>query len=387
VLIAHLADLHLGYRAYQRTGPDGVNERERDISDAVGRALGQVAAAEVDLVVVAGDVFHSARPSNAAIMDGFRHFMGLRKRLPGAPIVLIAGSQDAPRASESGSILRLLGEIPGVHVVDDGMRAVRLEALDASVLCLPHPAGAGLEPGRGLEPDADAGTNVLLIHGVVVDGAPDVTRLRFTADGIAPVPRSALGEAAWDYIALGHHHVATRLAPNLWYAGSTERVGADVWAEADGAKGWVLYDTNRGAGELQEIATREVVDLEPIAGRGPDGCWLDAAALDARIREGAESVPGGLAGRIVRQVLTDVPRDLLRRLDHEGIRSLKADAFHYHLDARPPAVRAGHGPPRPRPLEEELSRFLAGWEPTPDGIDRDRLVALGQRYLSAAAEP
>jgi DNA repair protein SbcD/Mre11 len=387
VLIAHLADLHLGYRAYQRTGPDGVNERERDISDAVGRALGQVAAAEVDLVVVAGDVFHSARPSNAAIMDGFRHFMGLRNRLPGAPIVLVAGSQDAPHASESGSILRLLREIPGVHVVDDGMRTVRLEALDASVLCLPHPAGAGLEPGRSLEPDADAGTNVLLIHGVVVDGGSGMTRLGLTENGGAPIPRAGLDEEAWDYIALGHHHVATRLASNMWYAGSTERVGTDVWAEADAAKGWVLYDTSRGAGAFQELPAREVLDLEPIPGRGPDGRWLDAAVLDARIREAAESVSGGLAGRIVRQVLTDVPRNLLRQLDHERIRILKAAAFHYHLDARPPVARPGDGPPRPRPLEEELSRFLAGWEPTLDGIDRDRLVALGQAYLSAAAEP
>jgi DNA repair protein SbcD/Mre11 len=119
LIIAHLADLHLGYRAYHRLGPGGTNARERDVARAFGAALDAVSALEVDLVVVAGDVFHTVRPSNAAIADAFRQFARLRAALPGTPVVVIAGNHDSPRAIETGSILRLLAEIPGVYVADE----------------------------------------------------------------------------------------------------------------------------------------------------------------------------------------------------------------------------------------------------------------------------
>jgi exonuclease SbcD len=140
LLIAHLADLHLGYRAYHRLAPGGVNQRERDVADAVGRAMEQVIEARPDLVLVAGDVFHTVRPSNSAIMDGFRLFLRLRAGLPDTPVVVIAGNHDSPRSADTGSILRLLAEVPAVHVVDEGARTVRLARPDVAVHCLPHAA-------------------------------------------------------------------------------------------------------------------------------------------------------------------------------------------------------------------------------------------------------
>ena len=67
--IAHLADLHLGYRAYHRSTSRGVNQREADVADAVRRAVAQVAELRPDLVLIAGDVFHAVRPSNTAIAE------------------------------------------------------------------------------------------------------------------------------------------------------------------------------------------------------------------------------------------------------------------------------------------------------------------------------
>jgi hypothetical protein len=202
-----------------------------------------------------------------------------------------------------------------------------------------------------------------------------------------------LGEESWDYIALGHDHNATRVANNMWYAGATERTAPNLWAEADTRKGWVLYDTDRREGEFREIQTREVVELPRFSARagstaiaGNDG-WLDPEAVNARIRDAVALLPGGVAGKVVRQVITDVPRELFRRLDHRQIRALKAEAVHFQLEARRPEVgrpAAAHDA-RPRTLEEELALFLTGWQTTSPGIDRDRLVALGQAYLAAAA--
>src|SRR5690625_1132185 len=107
MLIAHLADLHLGYRAYHRLTAGGINARERDVALAFRAAIDRVVELEADLVLVAGDVFHTVRPSNAAIADAFRQFARLRAQLPDAPVVVIAGNHDSPRAVETGSILRL----------------------------------------------------------------------------------------------------------------------------------------------------------------------------------------------------------------------------------------------------------------------------------------
>ena len=410
MLIAHLADLHLGYRAYHRLAPGGMNQRERDVAEAVATAIDQVVEARPDLVLVAGDVFHTVRPSNSAIMDGFRQFMRLRAGLPDVPVVMIAGNHDSPRSVDTGSILRLLSEIPDVHVVDDGAEHVRLEALDASVLCLPHAALMGDEP-PAIEADDDVGTNVLMLHGTLSGAGIDADLLRMVEYGGAHLDRSELNEEVWDYIALGHYHNALRVGPNIWYAGATERTATNIWAEADTRKGWVLYDTETQSGEFRDVPTREVVDLPRFSARrwraaeaaegaeGAEGAeetaegagsdvWLSAEEIDERIADAVGELPGGVEGKIVRLVITDVPRDLFRELDHKRIRELKAEALHFHLDARRPEVRERviTEEVRRRTLEEELEAFLKDWEPTTPGIDRDRLLEVGAKYLEATED-
>ena len=116
MIVAHLADLHLGYRAYHRLVPGEAggsprfNARERDVSQAFRASLDQIIEMQVDLVLVAGDIFHTVRPSNTAIADAFRQFARLRDALPETPILIVAGNHDSPRAVETGSILTLLQE-------------------------------------------------------------------------------------------------------------------------------------------------------------------------------------------------------------------------------------------------------------------------------------
>ena len=82
--LAHLADVHLGFRQYHRQTPQGINQREADVAQAFRRAVDDVIAARPDLVVVAGDLFHSVRPINAAILDSFNQFRRLREGVPAA---------------------------------------------------------------------------------------------------------------------------------------------------------------------------------------------------------------------------------------------------------------------------------------------------------------
>lgn len=442
MILAHLADLHLGYRAYHRAAPGGINARERDVAKAFRAALDRIIErGDVELILVAGDVFHTVRPSNLAIADAFRQFSRLYEALPDVPVVVIAGNHDSPRAVETGSILRLLGEIPNVVVVDDGARAVYLEAIDTSVLCLPHNALA-TDGGVEMEPDSEAATNVLMLHGTVAGGAAE-EKLRYVSEyGGVKVETSEIRPDRWDYVALGHYHIATELAPNMWYSGGLERTSTNIWEEAEGEKGFLTYDTDAERATFHPLATRPVIDLPRFSARladeeaaelaadgaadtprnpadaenaatadppAPDdsepqpepepepdgeegkrrrGKYLEPAEIDARIRELIDGIPGGIDGKIVRLVIHDVPRRLFRALDHEAIREYKAAALHFHLDARRPEVRrvVGYAAPyKRRTLEEEVESFLTKhWQPTSSSIDRERLIALARVYLEEA---
>ena len=105
--LAHLADLHLGFRQFDRQTPRGGNQREADVADAFRRAVDDLLEQRPDLIVLAGDIFHSVRPTNPAILFFFQQMQRVRSGLPDSPIVLVAGDHDTPRSLETGTILRL----------------------------------------------------------------------------------------------------------------------------------------------------------------------------------------------------------------------------------------------------------------------------------------
>ena len=163
--IAHIADPHLGIRQYHRQTPAGINQREADVAQAFRLTVDAVIEARPDAVVVAGDLFHSVRPTNAAIVFAFRQFQRLHEALPGAPVILIAGNHDTPRSTETGSILRLFEEV-GVDVAADEPRRFAYPALDLSVLAIPHQALLGGTRPL-LKPEGAERYQVMVLHGEV----------------------------------------------------------------------------------------------------------------------------------------------------------------------------------------------------------------------------
>jgi exonuclease SbcD len=384
VRLAHIADPHLGIRQYHRQTPAGINQREADIAHAFRIAVEGVIEARPDAVVVAGDLFHSVRPTNAAIVFAFRQFQRLREALPEAPIVLIAGNHDTPRSTETGSILRLFEEL-GVDVATDEARRLVYPALDLSVLAVPHQAlVGGARPS--LRPDGPERHRVLVLHGEV--------------EGVFPFDRSAaeyggallglqeLAPAEWSYVALGHYHVQHEVAPRVWYAGSLEYVSPNVWGElideADhglSGKGWLLADLERNTVERREVPlARAILDLEPVEAEG-----LAATAVSALIAERVRAVPGGVEDRIVRLRVWNIPRHVARELDHAGIRALKSAALHFQLDLRRPEIHRtiGMGAPGRRQTLPELVRGYLERRPLPAELDREAFVRLGESLMDA----
>jgi DNA repair protein SbcD/Mre11 len=381
--IAHLADLHLGYRAYHRVNARGGNVRESDVADAFRQAVARITELRPDLVLVAGDVFHTVRPSNTSIADAFRQFSLLADRLPDVPIVMIAGNHDSPRSADTGNILNLFREIDGVRVVCDECRTIRLPEIDTSILCLPH---VSLSTGEEVEMEPDDGSkhNVLMLHGTI-EGETADRKLRYISEyGGAVIPEGRIDPTHWDYVALGHYHLCEDLAPNMWYAGGLERTSANIWFERED-KGFLLYSTKTGRAEFEPVQTRPMIDLPRIEARG-----LGAAELDETVRASVERIPDGLRGKIVRLVIHDVPRAVVRELNHKRIREWKAEAVHFHLDARPPEARRRsdtNAPVRRQTLQEQVANYLRkDWKLRDAKLDKEHLVEMGVGYVEKTAE-
>lgn len=85
----------------------------------------------------------------------------------------------------------------------------------------------------------------------------------------------------------------------------------------------------------------------------------------------------------MRQLVTSVPRNVARELNHGAIRDFKARALHYHVDLRRPESRREVGvaaPGRRQTLSELVADYLTRRD-MPHGLDRNALVELGRHYL------
>ncbi len=382
--LAHIADPHLGIRQYHRQTSAGINQREADVANAFRLALDGVIAARPDVVVVAGDLFHSVRPTNYAIVFAFRQFQRLREALPDAPIVLIAGNHDTPRTVETGSILRLFEEL-GVDVATDEPRRLIYPELDLSVFAVPRQAVLSPEP-PALLPEGTQKHQVLVAH-LEVEGEYPLGHVAADYGG-AVVNRRELHLDDWTYVALGHYHTQHQVAKNAWYAGALDYIGPNIWGEAadevdhgSHGKGWLLADIETGRVERRPVpSARAVLDLEPVKAEGKS-----AEAIDTMIAGRIASIPAGVSDQIVRLRVYDISRHVARELNHAAIRALKAQALHFHLDLRRPELHRTSGlgtPGRRQTLPELVSSYLEG-RPLPAELDRDAFVRLGRDLMDS----
>src|ERR1019366_2440882 len=156
--------------------------------------------------------------------------------------------------------------------------------------------------------------------------------------GYGDLTVNELNASRWDYVALGHYHVYHQVAPNAYYSGSLEYTSTNVWGEVDEqnqkvvegkrvrGNGFIERDLATGAHHFHDEVSlaRRVVDLPAI-----QGASLSASELSDAITFAVESAPGGIENKIVRLVVRDVPRHVLRDIDHRKIREFKRAALHF----------------------------------------------------------
>ncbi|MFN3927975.1 MAG: exonuclease SbcCD subunit D [Pseudanabaenaceae cyanobacterium] len=364
--IAHLADLHLGFHAYNRLNNKGINQREADVFNAFREALTKIKDLQVELVLMAGDIFHVPRPSNLTIIQTFRELDKFQQD-SSTEIVMIAGNHDAVRSSDNRCILELFKSLPRTHVASHTFTAIPLTEHNILVSCLPHNALLNLDE-FAIQPNPDYAYNILMLHGTVDSD-------RVNDYGGHDVPRSLLMKK-WDYIACGHYHSFTDLGNNAFYAGAIERTSNNIWAEANEAKGFIEVDLTTAKVTFHQLnSPRPTIDLPVI-----NAAHLTPDQISQAIQEHAASVD--ITDKLVRQKIINFPRIYKTQLNHHYIRQLQTQATHYFLDLRSPVVvtatqsnsKSNSG------LEQDIQTFLENYH-LPAGIKREEFVKCGISYI------
>jgi DNA repair exonuclease SbcCD nuclease subunit len=366
--VAALGDAHLGRAYYPRTTPDGVNQRERDFEVSFEAAVELALAQQPDLVVWLGDVFDHPRPTYRSYRIAQRALARIRDH--GVPAVVISGNHDTPRLPGTGSPYSALAdafpdvnfaarmayerfEFPGlvVHAVP------QMLTVDATLEAL-----AEVDASRSLDK-----TNLLLTH-------PRVPQVEPKHSDINEIEVDA-GLLRSDLVLLGHYHSFTPVLDGVWYAGATDTFS---FADELDAKGIVVLDTDTGEITHHAIAgQRPMVTPEAIKALGMDGAQVQQLMID-RIAAAPE-------GAVVRLYIDGVAPEAYRLVDHEVVREASAHVLHVELRVDYARITGGLDEAIDLPTISALwPKYLEGQDLI--GYERDRMQALGEKYLAEAVE-
>ena len=243
--ILHTGDWHIGQtlRGYAR---------DREHRAVLDRVVAIAAEREVDLLIVAGDVFDTQNPSGASQRQFYDTLVALNRARPGMTTVVVAGNHDAPARLEAPHPLMQAFDVQVVGSVRRRDGAVEAERhlvpvrvgndVAAHVLAVSYPTPAclpTLDDGGEGSPVARAvrslydelwtrtqprhgGVPVIATGHLHVAGAieSEGAERRILVGGAHAVERDVFpSEAA--YVALGHLHRAQRVGRDtVRYCGS-----------------------------------------------------------------------------------------------------------------------------------------------------------------------
>lgn len=233
VLVAHTADIHLGYAQY------GLGEREADIYEAFEELVEAIGRERPDILLIAGDLFDSHRPPIRALMRA-RDLLG-RLRSSGVKIYHVIGDHELPRRVKDLPPTALL---EGISVYA-GLRNVRVDdGLVITGLDRVRPSERAEALKRLTQLSEEAGSfrrRILLAH------AP----LRGPENIVKELPRG------YSYYALGHEHdrrTFTLDGSIAAYPGSIEILSiAEIEGWSRSGKGFLLADLSADEPLIQEV--------------------------------------------------------------------------------------------------------------------------------------
>jgi exonuclease SbcD len=241
----HAADLHLGYSQY------GLEARRQDFDNAFAEIVEKTIELKPDFMIIAGDLFHHARPANVTLENAVRSFKRLRDA--GIPVLTVDGSHDSAPNTITGTILHPLDSAGLIYHLPRHEGACWRKSGCCYVYGVPNfrtrrkteealPAFMEQNPP---EPDS-AVSNIFVFHAAV--DLPSVKPPYIEAE----TPPELLPDG-FDYYAAGHVHkpFTSKFKTGLLaYSGCTETVSYD---EAEQKKGFYHVRVNAKGKLSQEF--------------------------------------------------------------------------------------------------------------------------------------
>lgn len=288
IKILHLADLHIGVENYGRIDPtSGLHSRLRDYLECLDEAITFGLNEQVDLVLIAGDIYKNRTPNPTHQREFARRIS--RLRAAGVPVFILTGNHDMSSSigrAHSVEIFNTL-DIEGVTIADrPKLHRIETRSGPVQVIALPWVTRHNLLTREDMRMASFSEIEVMLRQRIehflshVVEELdstiPSILTLHATIDGAHVgaergitlgqdmiLPRSIVSFPSIDYVAMGHIHRHQSLGekPPIVYAGSIERVD---FGERNEDKGCVLVELERYATRwhFHKLAARPFISVD-----------------------------------------------------------------------------------------------------------------------------
>lgn len=272
--LAHLSDLHAGYRASQLTNAQGINLREIDGYLALAGCVKQILKEGVNAAVICGDIFHSPSPSIRSIV----FVQGELRKLAeaGVKVYVLAGNHDS---------LDVRGDVAASRVLNDTMRGIFSHAepyvhheISPGInlhMVSHHMYSAQADTMDKIKPIAGE-LNIFSTHGSVIDPLLKMKLHAEQSPREIVIPEFLLSDKDWSYTLLGHIHergwVGSRdkktdtHKKKVYYNGSLIRRGFSD-KQVPLGRGWTLWtigSDGKFTPDHRTVAQRPQLDFKPI---------------------------------------------------------------------------------------------------------------------------
>lgn len=283
MIIAHLADLHIGSKLQEI-------ERNKEIENTLDEVVSNLKEKGVQIVLICGDIFEYSRPSS----DSFHLFYSFLKKLKligVSKIFIIAGNHDHQSLLE---IAKEFLQDSGIHIwgrlsnkIEDYCYSGKLEEEFYHIFALPYLSEYKIlsEIGKSEEAlkmsytkrynhyyktilelmkeraEKLEGTKIFMGHLFVENASFSQSEKESTLEKWLCVPREYFeNKNPFNYIALGHIHREQKIKNSLYsiyYSGSLIRLS---FKERNERKGFRIFDSSTEQSYFVELKTPKIME-------------------------------------------------------------------------------------------------------------------------------